>query len=249
MVINVQRHFRSGLITVLSGGKQTRGFNKNPLSVMFRKAFPHIMDGRHEIERNHQLIADIPNVVNALPRLYPTEADTHYIAPFQKEPYVCIAPTSVWFTKQYPVKKWIELISRMTEPVYLLGAANDREQCDAIKQACIGVAVTTLAGNLTILQSAALMAGATMNFVNDSAALHIASSVSAPVTAVFCSTVPRFGFGPVGSKGTIVETHEVLPCRPCGIHGRTSCPEGHFRCATTITAEQLIATSATIRTS
>ena len=131
-------------------------------------------------------------------------------------------------------------------PVYFLGAANDRQQWDAIKQGCTGVSVTTLAGSLTILQSAALMAGATMNFVNDSAALHIASSVSAPVTAVFCSTVPRFGFGPIGPKGTIVETSEVLQCRPCGIHGRASCPEGHFRCATSITTQQILATAATV---
>ena len=53
------------------------------------------------------------------------------------------------------------------------------------------------AGELSLLQSAALMQGAAMNYVNDSAPLHLASAVNAPVTAIFCSTVPAFGFTPL----------------------------------------------------
>ena len=34
-VINLQRFFTTGLITVLSGAKQTIGFDKNPLSFLF----------------------------------------------------------------------------------------------------------------------------------------------------------------------------------------------------------------------
>ena len=70
-----------------------------------------------------------------------------------------------------------------------------------------------------------------MNYVNDSAPLHIASAMNAPVTAVFCSTVPSFGFGPLRENGRVVETPEDLDCRPCGLHGHRECPKGHFRCA------------------
>ncbi len=75
------------------------------------------------------------------------------------------------------------------------------------------------------------MEGAAMNYVNDSAPLHIASAMNAPVTAVFCSTVPAFGFGPLRENGRVVETKEKLDCRPCGLHGYKACPKGHFRCA------------------
>jgi heptosyltransferase-2 len=87
-----------------------------------------------------------------------------------------------------------------------------------------------MAGRLTFLESAALMRRATMNYVNDSAPLHIASAVDAPVTAVFCSTLPAFGFGPLSPSARVVQV-EGLSCRPCGVHGRRSCPEGHFACA------------------
>jgi heptosyltransferase-2 len=75
------------------------------------------------------------------------------------------------------------------------------------------------------------MEKAAMNYTNDSAPVHIASAVNAPVTEIFCSTVPGFGYTPLSDHARIVETREKLACRPCGIHGRKECPEGHFKCA------------------
>jgi heptosyltransferase-2 len=80
-----------------------------------------------------------------------------------------------------------------------------------------------------------------MIYFNDSAPMHLASAMNAPVTAVFCSTIPEFGFGPLSDVSLIVQTDEKLDCRPCGLHGYRSCPKGHFKCATTIRAEQLLA--------
>lgn len=78
-----------------------------------------------------------------------------------------------------------------------------------------------------------------MNFVNDSGSMHMASAMNAPTTAVFCSTVPDFGFGPLSEHAKIVQTTEKLDCRPCGLHGFNKCPKGHFNCANTITISQL----------
>jgi heptosyltransferase-2 len=113
--------------------------------------------------------------------------------------------------------------------VFLLGAPGDAEACSRIAlQAGRG---DVLAGKLSLLGTAHIMQGAVMNYVNDSAPLHIASAMNAPVTAVFCSTIPAFGFGPLRQNGRVVETLEKLDCRPCGLHGYQACPKGHFRCA------------------
>jgi heptosyltransferase-2 len=98
-----------------------------------------------------------------------------------------------------------------------------------------------LAGKLSLLQSAALMSGAEMNFVNDSAPMHLASATNAPVTAIYCSTVPWFGFGPLSDTSFIVESTEPPSCKPCGLHGYASCPRKHFSCALSIRNEQLLA--------
>jgi heptosyltransferase-2 len=84
------------------------------------------------------------------------------------------------------------------------------------------------------------MKDAVMNYVNDSAPMHFASAVNAPVVAIYCSTLPSFGFGPLSENSQIAEIQERLYCRPCGLHGRRQCPEGHFKCAYQIQVEQLI---------
>ena len=75
------------------------------------------------------------------------------------------------------------------------------------------------------------MKNAKMNFVNDSAPLHFASAMNAPVTAIYCSTIPAFGFGPLSDISHIAEIDYKLDCRPCGLHGFKACPKGHFKCS------------------
>ena len=126
--------------------------------------------------------------------------------------------------------------------VYLLGSAADQDVCDEIKEAIDNekVHVINLAGQLSPLQSAALMEMARMNFVNDSGPMHFASAVNASISAVYCSTVPAFGFGPLSDVSHIIQTPAPLSCRPCGLHGHKSCPEGHFKCAKNIKTDQLL---------
>ena len=144
-----------------------------------------------------------------------------------------MAPASVWFTKQLPADKWAEIAGRIppSHTICLIGGGNDLDFCEEIINISGRKKMYNLAGKLDFLESAAIMANAAMNIVNDSAPLHIASAVNAPVTAVFCSTIPDFGFGPVSDKSRIIQFEGELPCRPCGLHGLKSCPEGHFRCA------------------
>ena len=71
--------------------------------------------------------------------------------------------------------------------------------------------------NFHFLQSAALMRDAQMNYVNDSAPMHFASAMNAPVTAVYCSTIPAFGFGrPLSDRHFIVEIKKHLIAVPVG---------------------------------
>jgi heptosyltransferase II len=250
LVINLQRFASSGLLTFLSSAKEKAGFDKNPFSFCYTKKIKHTIgngksapmnhsDG-HEVERNLELITSYTDTMFIKPHLYPTPADVESVKEYKTSPYICVAPSSVWFTKQFPVHKWIEFLNKISTRVYLLGAPSDSGLCNQIIESSSNKNMVSLAGKLSFLQSAALMKDAVMNYSNDSAPMHIASSVNAPVTAVFCSTIPGFGFGPLSDKSFIIETKEKLACRPCGLHGYKACPQKHFKCAETIQAEQLI---------
>jgi heptosyltransferase-2 len=156
--------------------------------------------------------------------------------------YVTISPASVWFTKQWPEEKWVELIQAIPKDlgIYLLGGPGDKNLCDQILRKAETSRAENLCGKISLLESAAVIRDAEMNFVNDSAPMHLASAVNAPVSAIYCSTVPSFGFGPLSDRSFIIETKEILSCRPCGLHGKKACPEGHFRCALTIDVNRLL---------
>ncbi|MFM7857761.1 MAG: glycosyltransferase family 9 protein, partial [Flammeovirgaceae bacterium] len=237
-LINVQRFATTGIITVLSKAKYTVGFDKNPFSFLFSKRIKHHIGDAHEVDRNQKLIEHLTDTKAAMPRLYPSQADQQKVNAFLGGKFYCIAPTSVWFTKQWPAEKWIELIKKVintVDSIYLLGAATDHHVCESIRLTVNDKKVKNLAGTLSFLESAALMQNATMNVVNDSAPMHIASAMNAPTTAIYCSTIPEFGFGPLSEVSNIVQTSDTeLKCRPCGLHGYKNCPKEHFKCAHSI---------------
>jgi heptosyltransferase-2 len=277
-VLNLQRFGATGLLTALSNAQLKAGFKKNPFSWAFTHKYEHIITTNstspHEIERNSKLLESIKINEISKPKLYPSEDDKDKIKEFIQNDFICIAPTSVWFTKQFPLHKWIDFIEKLllkeennkkltqNFTIYLLGAPSDSENCQKIideielkinrlkelnqnnfnfkVKSELEPKIINLAGKLSLMQSAALMEHAKLVLANDSAPLHLASSVNAPICAVFCSTVPAFGFTPLSDKSFIVETTKKLDCRPCGLHGFKACPEGHFDCVESIKTEQIL---------
>ncbi len=242
-VINLQRYASTGILTALSQAKEKIGFDKNPVSFLFSKKIKHsIGNSLHEIDRNFALVSDFINDKVERPKLYPSPSDFQLIEKYKTKEYITISPTSVWFTKQYPAERWIDLINKIPNnyTIYLLGAPGDASVCETIRKKAKNTNCKVLAGQLSLLQSSALMKNATINYVNDSAPMHLCSATNANVCVVFCSTIPEFGFGPLSDKSIIVQTNKKLNCRPCGLHGFKTCETQNFDCANSIKTTELI---------
>ncbi len=237
-VFCIQRFFSMGLVVTLLRAKNKVGFHSNPLSLFFSKKIKHKIPHEisrdnflHEVQRNYQLIDnDIPNAQEIPPRLYLSEVDSLSVKKYLGKDYIVIAPTSVWFTKQWALEKWQELVEILSQKyqVYLIGAGEDFLFCEKVKQG--NANIENLCGKLSLLSSAALMKKAARVIVNDSAPLHLASSVNAKTTAIFCSTVTDFGYFPLAKESIVIEQNNLI-CRPCGLHGHKICPLSHFDCA------------------
>lgn len=244
VVINVQRYFMSGLITMLSGGKQKIGFKSNPFSSLFSQVIPHsLFSGEHEVQRNLKLLSPllshVPEMVR--PKLYPSEQDYAHVSKWKSMPYVILSPSSVWFTKMWHKENWRRLAQQLSSEfkVYLIGGKGDFALYEEIRSRNSNI--ENLAGALTYLQSCALMVGSKRVITNDSAPLHFASAMNVPTTSIFCSTTPRFGFGPL-SNDSIILSEEKLPCKPCGTHGKKHCPQKHFLCSQSISVNTVLQT-------
>jgi ADP-heptose:LPS heptosyltransferase len=246
-VVNVHRHGTSGFVTWMSGASEKRGFSANPFSwsythkVEHRFSKPGDKQILHETDRNQLLIASMTDEQPVKPKLYPSPADEAAVEGYTSSPYICIAPSSVWATKRFPVERWAELMAVLPggHKIYLLGGKEDVALGEELKTKSRRSDVENLSGKLSIIQSAVLMRGAVMNYANDSGPVHFASAVDAPMTAVFCSTHKCFGFGPLSTQSRLVEL-DGLYCKPCGIHGYPTCPQGHFRCAKDIDINALL---------
>lgn len=253
-VFNLHRHFNSGLVTMLMRAEEKVGFRQNPLSFAYSKKvehrIPHVVDGKawHEVQRNHQLLTAYdasvvpehnPKTLRPVLPLLPKNFEK--VSVYQTRPYVVVAPASVWFTKQWEEAKYRELVKLLSvnHQVLLIGGPDDHALCERVRGTTEAI---NLCGKLNLLDSAALMKDAARVFVNDSGPLHLASSVNAKTTAVFCSTITDFGYGPLADDAIVLEALEKLDCRPCGLHGHTSCPLGHFQCSKQIDVGRGVAT-------
>lgn len=243
LIVNIQRYAATGFVTAFGKAKETSGFNKNPFSMFFTHKVKHQIGvkGVHEVDRNQKLIEHITDGKAVRPGLYPSEAVFEKVKHYKSGRYICVAPCSLWFTKQYPEDLWAHFLRLVPDDlkVYLLGGKDDIALCDRIIANVPEKQIESLAGQLNLLESAALMKDAEMNYVNDSSPMHLASSQNAPMTAIFCSTVADFGFGPLSEDSVVVEENRNLKCRPCGLHGYKECPKGHFKCAYYIDVKEL----------
>lgn len=255
-VINIQRFFNSGFLTAFSGAKMKIGFHSNPLSFFFSDQIEHKIPHPspigengflHEVQRNAQLCApiisnfQIPKADDLRLKLYFDENDERIIKELKTpEKYFVLAPSSVWYTKQWHADKWSELIEKLKDHgrIYLIGGPDDIDYIKSISEESIDI--IHLEGKLSLRQSALLMKTAKRVFVNDSAPLHLASSVNAKVTAIFCSTVPDFGYGPLADDAVVMQANPRLKCMPCGLHGHKSCPIGTFECSSVVDVDDLL---------
>jgi len=223
------RSLRSAALAFGAGIPERIGFAGAAGSFSYTRSIPRPPTG-HEAERILAL-AEPPGGSRAKISLGLTDADraeagvwleAHQVT----EPFVAVAPGSIWGTKRWP--GYAELLSRLEHPIVVVGGSEDRELADDLVRAA-PERIHAAAGALSLRGSAALLARAALLVSNDSAPLHLATAVGTRVVAIFGPTVPEFGFGPRGDTDRIVELAN-LACRPCSLHGPAVCPLGHHRC-------------------
>jgi lipopolysaccharide heptosyltransferase II len=156
-------------------------------------------------------------------------------------PLVVICPGATYFNKKWLPEGFVKtaryLIRERSAFVIIHGGRDDKDQCENIASE-IGPGSFSLAGTLSLPESAALLKLSSLVVANDSGLLHLAQSQKRPVIGIYGPTTRELGFFPIEQDSTVIETS--LPCRPCTPKGLNYCPKGHFRCMKDITPERVI---------
>jgi heptosyltransferase-2 len=157
------------------------------------------------------------------------------------QPLVVFCPGATYFTKRWKSEGFVEtarsLINDHNVFVIIHGGKADIELCSNIAQA-IGFGAFHLAGQLNLIESAALLGFAKLVVANDSGLLHMAQAQKIPVVGIYGSTTKELGYFPLETNSTVVEV--PLKCRPCTHNGLHKCPKKHFHCMNMISTNKVI---------
>ena len=141
-------------------------------------------------------------------------------------------------TKQWPSEYYAKVaIQKIAEgwQIWLFGSAQDQAITQNImqltQQQCIN-----LAGQLSLFETASLIAKATVFVGNDSGLLHVAAALGIPVIGIYGSTSPEFT-PPLSHHARVLALTD-LACRPCF---QRNCQYGHLQCLWGIKPDQILA--------
>jgi heptosyltransferase-2 len=246
IVFSPHRSLRSSLIAMNLSARETYGFENSSLKFAFKhtvKYDPSV----HEVKRNLEFVGDDYSIDKwrITPEITVTAESRKKVQQFLSEnkidKFIVIAPGSVWETKRYPVEYYKLIVEHFTAVKYqivLIGGAEDKNLCETLKGAEKENVFITV-GDSSFVETIELLKSSSLLICNDSAPTHLGMCANIPVLTIYCSTIPQFGFYPYNKKSDHI-SYDNLACKPCGIHGYSSCPLGTFDCAKLLVPDLVI---------
>lgn len=244
----LHKSHRTAAVMLLSGIAQRYGFREANWSWVYTQRSTR-KEYAHEVQRNLAVLKPLgvdPAAFVGTMQLGVGPEDEHrageLLQPVEADAIIAVAPGSVWATKRWTTAGFAEVSAYFIEKRYavvLIGGPDDRKAAEEIEALVGSSSLLNLVGACGLSVSAGILRRAALLVTNDSAPLHIAAAVGTPVVAVFCATVPEFGFGPWGVPNVVLGV-EGLTCRPCGSHGGNTCPTGTHACQLQVQATAVI---------
>lgn len=243
LVISAHKSLRSSIIVNFLKAELKVGFKESVMNFVYSNKVKRDMK-LHEVERNLMLASELLNnfrleeakQIAGLPEVAIDEEFYRKLMQYLRisaggRKIVGFAPTSNWKTKIWPAEKYAFLVNKLYEKnIYSMVFAARSEMDDYIRfRENVKVPFFDFSLKTSLKELSSAIKAVDLIVCNDSAPLHIAVAHNKNVLSFFGPTVPEFGFYPYGSNGEVIEI-KGLYCRPCHIHGKNRCPEGHFRC-------------------
>ena len=237
IIYSPHRSLRSALINLSLSAKESYGFENSALKFVYKNAVKYD-PAAHEVKRNLEFLDGDFNggKWQILPEISVSSESKKKVSDYLSEKkinnFIAIAPGSVWETKKYPVKYLKEVIEHFSKNKYqivLIGGAEDKVICELLRKDDEEI-VNIAAGDFSFIETIELLKSSSLLICNDSAPTHLGMCADIPVLTIYCSTVAGFGFYPYNNRSSYI-SYDELNCKPCGIHGFSSCPVGSFYCA------------------
>ncbi len=243
LVLDLQRHFKSGVISRWSGARYRVGFNRldaKEFNWLFNNHFiPACGNGISKLEHylkfaDYLGIARLPiNWKFELSAEEKESVDTHLQE--VRGGFAVLLAGSRWESKGWFPEQAAQCADTIAErhrlQVVLLGGEEDRSIAAEIASRA-AVPVTNLAGKTTLAEANGIIARARLAVGPDTGLMHIAAAVGTPVVSLWGATSPVRA-GPHGFDELVIQGK--APCTPCY---RRHCPIGRI-CMRSIDNEEI----------
>lgn len=251
LVIDLQRHLKSGIIGMASGAPERIGF-----AAANTKEFNHRFTTRQiEAQANlrlkllqYQAFADaleIPPAPIEFGLTLPHDEDVRARAAVAeaRRPLVGVILGSSWSSRIYFPESVAGVIRELAQPSdrspalfpVLIGGTADAPVGDAVVRALDGLEVLNLVGRTRLRDLIGIFSECAVAFGPDCGPMHIAAAVGCPVISLWGSTAAErsapWGYAEFALQGEI-------PCHPCYLR---DCPIGR-ECMRRIAPAQVVAT-------
>jgi heptosyltransferase I len=241
--LDLQRHFKSGIVSLASAARRRIGFHRrNSREGNFLFQSEHLAPMSHFSSKLAQFLCFADKLgVPAAPiefglTLTPQEERDaegllHGVTrPFAAFPVGSTAESRLWFPAE--TARVIEsLVARGFDAVLVGGPGEERFAAPIAAES--GVRVHDLTGRTTLRQLAGVLERARLVVGPDSGPMHIAAAVGTPVVSLWGATSAARS-APYGSEDLVVEGR--APCMPCY---RKTCPIGR-ECMRNISVEMVL---------
>jgi len=236
LVLDLQRHLKSGLISITSGAPERFGF-----APANSKEFNHLFATRHIAAQpamrlkllQYQAFGDaldLPAAPIEFGLELPPGEDSHArgLVAGVPRPMLGVILGSSWPSRIFFPELVAEVIRGLAFPVegspglfpVLLGGHHDLELATAVTDHLAQLPTLNLTGSTSLRDLIGIFAECAVAFGPDSGPMHIAAAVGCPVVSLWGSTAPErsapWGFADFAIRGEI-------PCHPCYLR---ECPIG-----------------------
>ena len=153
------------------------------------------------------------------------------------QPYIVVHPGATAASRRYPAERFgmaADLVARESGCQIVFSGGRDEHALVAAARRHMQQPALSMAGELTLGELAALIAGAQVTVCNNSGPAHISAALGTPVVVLYALTNPQHT--PWNVKARVLN-HDV-PCRNCL---KSSCPQLHHDCLLKVEPEQVAA--------
>ena len=246
LVVDLQGLFRSGFLALASGAPYRVGFaNAREMAWMFythRVAVPN--RDMHAVDRNYLFakrlgFEHVPIAFHLPVQERAVTMAEHMLAARglrRGEQYVLMGPGTRWETKLWPARYFAQVARQIMDHtplrVVLIGMDVEVPLANEVAQLA-GNGIINLAGQTSLAELTALVAGATAVVMHDSGPMHLATAFNKPMVAIYGPTNPQ-RTGPYNRPESIARLE--LECSPCYLKRVSECPHRH-RCMNELTPD------------